>query len=209
MANEFYGNVSGNGMYGGYGGNPYNAPGASFAYPGVQGYQNNAYNPYNRFIGQQGGNNNAQQQQITTNANWIYVPNIEAANNISIQPNQTLYIMNQNKNEFYLKTANEMGVSSMKVCPFTVFDAEEYKQKSQLEQAQSVAGGFVGVEEYNNFKQAVMNQFAIIQQQGISQQQQTVPVQPAVIAPNPTVAQIETQESITVQPATKKGKKND
>lgn len=226
MPNDYFNNVPGGNMYNNPYGSPYNAPGASFAYPGMNGYQPRPYGSYGPSIGQQNHVLNGGQatqnnpQPNMTNVNWIYVPNLEAAKNVSIMPSQTLYIMNQNKNEFYLKTSNEMGVSSLKVCPFTVFDVADYEQKSQIEQAQSVAGEFVGRDEFNNFAQNVSQQFAMIQQ-GMVGNSATVPVQqqPVPVIQQPVVQQqttaptqtlVQEPETVTQQitPTTaKKGKK--
>lgn len=219
MPNDYFNNVPGGGMYNNPYVSPYNAPGANFSYPGMNGYQPRPYGSYGPSICQQnnvlnGGQATQNNQQPNmTNVNWIYVPSLEAAKNVSIMPSQTLYIMNQNKNEFYLKTSNEMGVSSLKVCPFTVFDAAEYEQKSQIEQAQSVAGEFVGRDEFNNFAQTVSQQFAMIQQ-GMAQTSMVqtavpVPVQPVETPETPVVVQQTTPPAPASAPATttKKGKK--
>lgn len=224
MPNDYFNNVPG-GMYNNPYGGPYNAPGASFPYPGMNGYQPRPYGSYAPSIGQQNNalngqtTNNQSQQLNMTNVNWIYVPNLEAAKNVSIMPSQTLYIMNQNKNEFYLKTSNEMGVSSLKVCPFSVFDAAEYEQKSQIEQAQSVAGEFVGRDEFNNFAQNVSQQFAMIQQGMVGAATVVASPQPVASAPvapvQPVSQPIATeqpiiQQTVATPPATtKKGRKND
>lgn len=216
MPNDYFNNVPGS-MYNNLYGQQYNPSGAAFSYPGVSNYQPRPYGSYMNSLGQQNGPAlNGQptqpQQPNMTNVNWIYVPNIEAAKNVSIMPSQTLYIMNQNKNEFYLKTSNEMGVSSLKVCPFSVFDAAEYEQKSQIEQAQSVAGEFVGRDEFNNFAQNVSQQFAALQQ-GIIPPVQQPPVQPMI---QQQALQASTQEApqeqTVLQPQTttkRKDKKND
>lgn len=190
MANEYF-NAPGT-MYGGYN-QPYTAPGASFSYPGNN-YQPRQYGTYMPSY-TPAQNNNAPsipQPQNSTNVNWIYVPNLEAAKNVSIMPSQTLYIMNQNENVFYLKTSNEMGVSSLKVCPFTVYEVADYEKMSRIEQAQSVAGEFVGRDEFNKFAQSVSNQFAVMQQ---SMQQPVMPVQQAPVMTAP----VQTQE--VVEPA--------
>lgn len=217
MPNDYFNNVPGS-MYNNPYTGPYNPSGASFSYPGTN-YQPRSYGSYMNSLGQQNnpsltGQPTQPQQPNMTNVNWIYVPNIEAAKNVSIMPSQTLYIMNQNKNEFYLKTSNEMGVSSLKVCPFSVFDAAEYEQKSQIEQAQSVAGEFVGRDEFNNFAQNVSQQFAALQQGIIPTVQQQHPsVQPMIQQQAPqTTTQEAPQEQPVLQPQTatkRKDKKND
>lgn len=226
MPNDYFNNVPGS-MYNNPYGGPYNAPGASFSYLGMNGYQPRNYGPYGPNIGQQNNALNgiqpnggqSGQQPNMSNVNWIYVPNLEAAKNVSIMPSQTLYIMNQNKNEFYLKTSNEMGVSSLKVCPFSVFDVADYEQKSQIEQAQSVAGEFVGRDEFNNFAQTVSQQFAMIQQGMVGAATVAASPQPVTSAPvapvQPVSQPIATeqpiiQQTVATPPATtKKGRKND
>ena len=203
MPNDYFNNVPGGSMYNNLYGGPYIAPGASFSQPGI-GYQYKSYGPYTPPMGQQNNVLNGGQppqnnpQPNMSNVNWIYVPSLDAAKNVSIMPSQTLYIMNQNKNEFYLKTSNEMGVSSLKVCPFTVFDVADYEQKSQIEQAQSVAGEFVGRDEFNNFAQTVSQQFAMIQQ-GMAQTPvvQSAPPVPPV---QPVQSVVEAQDAPVVVP---------
>lgn len=95
-----------------------------------------------------------QQQGNTTNVPWVYVPSLDSAKQIFCAPSQTIYIMNQNKPEFYVKSANEMGVVDMKVCPFNTIGLAEYEQglsaNANAEQA-SFNNEFLPRSEFNAF----------------------------------------------------------
>lgn len=96
-----------------------------------------------------------------SNMPWIQVPNIEAARNVMVQPNQTAYMMNQNAPEFYVKATDAMGVATLRSFKFQEFDPTEEAAKEVLS---SQAGNLVSREEFNNFAQAVSAQFNALQQ---------------------------------------------
>lgn len=165
------------------------------------------------FMGNYAPNNTMpQQQQIPaqpqpqqSNVPWIQVPNIEAARNVMVQPNQTAYMMNQNAPEFYVKSTDQMGVATLRCFAFQEFNPTEQAAKEVLS---AQADKLVSREEFNNYAQAVNAQFNAIQQvlcntsgQVVSQPAQQVvqqvqsqpqpepaPVLPAP-APTPTPAQ--------------------
>lgn len=149
--------------------------------------------------GMQNQQNNQQSQQGNSNVNWVYVPNIEAVQQILVVPNQTLYIMNQNKSEFYIKSTDSMGIATTKVCPFAVYDLNDYQQKQQSETAQT--SEFVTRNEYDNLVSNVSNQFAALQQNisNISMQLQQPQPQQAVMVQQVPVQQqhVETQAVTT------------
>lgn len=154
-------------MAGNYGWNPggydpYN-PGMSYGYPGL-------YNP-SRYL----PNNNMgvsqpvappptqvpQNVQQNSNVPWIQVPNIEAARNVMVNPNQTAYMMNQNAPEFYVKSTDTMGVATLRCFKFFEFDPTEEAAKEVIN---SQASNLVSREEFNNFASNVAAQFNAIQQ---------------------------------------------
>lgn len=114
-------------------------------------------------------------QAQQSNVPWIQVPNIEAARNVMVQPNQTAYMMNQNAPEFYVKNTDAMGVATLRCFHFSEFDPTQEAAKEVLS---SQAGNLVSREEFNNFAQAVSAQFNALQQ-GMTQ---------SVSGPAPVVA---------------------
>ena len=84
-------------------------------------YPNTSYQPQaNKF--------NMNQQYPDTNKsndssiNLIYVKDYESAKDVILQPNQRAWIMNTNCQEFYIKTSDSMGVSTVDCYQFTKFD---------------------------------------------------------------------------------------
>lgn len=70
---------------------------------------------------------NMNQQYPDTNKsndsiNLIYVKDYESAKDVILQPNQRAWIMNTNCQEFYIKTSDSMGVSTLDCYQFTKFD---------------------------------------------------------------------------------------
>lgn len=137
----------------------------------------------------------AQPQQ--SNVPWIQVPNIEAARNVMVQPNQTAYMMNQNAPEFYVKSTDQMGVATLRCFAFQEFNPTEQAAKEVLS---AQADKLVSREEFNNYAQAVNAQFNAIQQALCSASGQMTPQ----VAPPEVPAVSQTVEVQTPKPATKK-----
>lgn len=95
----------------------------------------------------------------TSNIPWIQVPNIEAARNIMIRPNQTAYMMNQNAPEFYVKTADAMGVATIKFYKF-----EEYNPETEIavKMSQAQTDNFVTLDQFNSFVSSVSSELESI-----------------------------------------------
>lgn len=94
-------------------------------------------------------NVNPQVQQSpmpSSNIPWIQVPSLNSAKDIMVTPNQTAYIMNQNKQEFYVKSADTMGVANLKCFRFEEFSPDE--EEKQIEKLRS--GDFITRDEFNN-----------------------------------------------------------
>lgn len=95
-------------------------------------YQPTSYNPnltgnYNGMsMGNMGNmNSNMSSKQNANNGNSInivYVNGYEAAKDVILQPNQRVWIMNNNSNEFYIKTSDSMGVSTLECYEFQKID---------------------------------------------------------------------------------------
>lgn len=58
-------------------------------------------------------------QERRTNADFIYVSNIQQVREHIVQPNQMLYFMNNNEPEFYIKTADNFGTTQLKAYRFS------------------------------------------------------------------------------------------
>lgn len=123
------------------------------------------------------------QQTQQSNVPWIQVPNIEAARNVMVQPNQTAYMMNQNAPEFYVKSTDQMGVATLRCFAFQEFNPTEQAAKEVLS---AQADKLVSREEFTRFAQAVNSQFNALQQ-GVTQNATVnVPTPTASAQPTPT-----------------------
>lgn len=146
-----------NGMpYGGY--NGYQQP-----YPYMNGYRNYMPN-YGQNTPPTASQTTPVNAQPTSNIPWIQVPNIETAKNVMISPNQTAYIMNQNAPEFYVKSADSMGVAQMKFYRFTEFSPEE--EAKRIETVKS--GDFTTKEEFTNFANSVTAEIQALKQSAMT-----------------------------------------
>lgn len=133
----------------------------------------------------------AQTQQ--SNVPWIQVPNIEAARNVMVQPNQTAYMMNQNAPEFYVKSTDQMGVATLRCFAFQEFNPTEQAAKEVLS---AQADKLVSREEFTQFAQAVNAQFNALQQ-GMTQNAPS-PAPVAAVPPQPaptTVPLVPTEQT--------------
>lgn len=160
--------------YGGYNG-------TQQPYPYMNGYR--AYMPN---YGQNGQPTAPQPSpvtpQSTSNIPWIQVPNIETAKNVMISPNQTAYIMNQNAPEFYVKSADSMGVAQMKYYRFTEFSPEE--EAKRIETVKS--GDFTTREEFTNFAKSVTAEIQALKQAALNATPIPSPVPAPVIEKDQT-----------------------
>lgn len=95
---------------------PYNAP---FMGAGMGGYAQPPM-PYQPPQGQYPPLVQTQQaqDQRRTNAEWIPVSSVQQVREHIVQPNQTLYFMNNNKAEFYVKTSDSFGTPTFKAFRF-------------------------------------------------------------------------------------------
>lgn len=85
------------------------------SYPNVT-YPNN-YTNQNKSYQQYQDN-----KQNDNTINLVYVNGYESAKDVILQPNQRVWIMNTNCQEFYIKTSDGMGVSTLDCYEFTKFD---------------------------------------------------------------------------------------
>lgn len=86
------------------------------------------------------------------NSGVIWVNGIEGAKGYIIQPNSTVVLMDSERNYFYLKTANEAGIASIRIF--------EFQEKHQVEPKSSVdidskLKDFVSREEFEELKASI------------------------------------------------------
>lgn len=55
---------------------------------------------------------------VQNNVNWIPVSGIEGAKNHIVQPNCTAWLMDNNESKFYVKSADSLGVTTLKAYQF-------------------------------------------------------------------------------------------
>lgn len=92
---------------------------------GYNPYQNSFYNPYSQFsdaLSQQSKNNQTQTVTPTQNVVWIQVNGVDGAKDVAVQPNQTKWLMDINSQSFFVKSSDNMGVSTLKCYRFEEFD---------------------------------------------------------------------------------------
>lgn len=169
--------------------NPYTPAATPTGYPGVPAMSTRPY------MGAYGATNGVPQntgmqtpqlppaQTQQSNVPWIQVPNIEAARNVMVQPNQTAYMMNQNAPEFYVKSTDQMGVATLRCFAFQEFNPTEQAAKEVLS---AQADKLVSREEFNNFAQAVSAQFNALQQGMAQSATNPAPVAAVPTQPAPT-----------------------
>lgn len=87
-------------------------------------------------------------QPNNTNMNWIRVPNVDMARNVSVQPNQTAWIMLENDNSISVKAADPSGLTSQRF-----FKMIEYTPGEEVSSSQSK---YVTKEEFDEFKKQFM-----------------------------------------------------
>lgn len=76
-----------------------------------------------------------------SNVNWIAVSGIEDAKSRIVQPNFTLWMLDNNSSRFYVKTSDNFGVTTFKVFEFREMTEDneqqiknEYVTKDEIEQ---------------------------------------------------------------------------
>ena len=85
-----------------------------------------------------------------TNVNWIRVNDIESARSQVVPANSTMWFMNTNEPIFYVKTADNLGVSTIKA----------YKFEEISSDTKEVKGDYVTKQEIENIIEAKINELA-------------------------------------------------
>lgn len=78
-------------------------------------YSNMGYQQYQNYQQAYQPQNNIRQ----SNVNWVQVNGIEGAKNHIVQPNTTIWLMDNNEQVFYVKTADNLGTTTLKIYQFT------------------------------------------------------------------------------------------
>lgn len=150
-----------NGVY-----NPYDQMNASSPYiSGYRGYGN--YNPYQSMMNNQNQSQNQmipqnmqmQTQPTTNNIQFVLVPNIDVAEKATVEKNQTIYMMNQNKPEIYAKAADSFGLQNTRYFKLVEFDPSIEMQSQQIQQ-QNV--DYIPRDEFNKFVAFVSSEIETI-----------------------------------------------
>lgn len=104
--------------------------------------------------------------QPQQNMQFILVPSVEVAQNITADKGQTVYMMNQNKPEIYAKAADGFGLQTTKYFRMYEFDpaAEAQAQAQANQPTQQLMTDYTPREEYNQFVTAVSAEIAAIKQ---------------------------------------------
>lgn len=164
---------------------PYN--GSQYDYLG--GYRN--YMPPNPYAQNQAlnGQNTMLQsiqppQQQTNNIQFALIPSREVAQNATAEKGQTIYMMNQNSPEIYMKAADNFGLQSTRYFRLVEFNPEQENQQNQQMLNQNV--DYIPREEFNQFANAASSEIAALKQQIMSIPQLSAPTSPPETVNQPT-----------------------
>lgn len=114
----------------------------------------------------------AQNGPVNGGSPFIPVSNASVVKEAQVPANQTAWFMNQNVQEFYVKSADNLGVCQTRYYRFTEFNPEQeaqMAQQAQMMNQQSVSANYVTkdeveeiisnkIEEYKNFLMPVQKQ---------------------------------------------------
>lgn len=157
---------------------PYNNPYSAPQYDYLSAYRN--YMPQNPYAQNQplNGQNNMvqnmpQQQQPMNNIQFALIPSREVAQNATAEKGQTIYMMNQNNPEIYMKAADGFGLQSTRYFKLVEFNPEQEKQQSQQTITPNV--DYIPREEFTQFTNAASAEIANLKQQIIALTQNAVP----------------------------------
>lgn len=157
---------------------PYSSPYGGAQYDYLGGYRN--YMPPNPYAQNQALNGqnqmvqNMQQPQQTNNIQFALIPSREVAQNATAEKGQTIYMMNQNNPEIYMKAADGFGLQSTRYFKLVEFNPEQENQQNQQSMQQNV--DYIPREEFNQFANAASNEIAALKQQIMSITQPSTPI---------------------------------
>lgn len=130
--------------------------------------QNQPLNGQNNMI-----QNMPQQQQPTNNIQFALIPSREVAQNATAEKGQTIYMMNQNNPEIYMKAADGFGLQSTRYFKLVEFNPEQEKQQTQQLTTQNI--DYIPRDEFTQFTNAASAEIANLKQQMMALTQNTVP----------------------------------
>ncbi len=139
--------------------------------PPISYTQNQPFNGQNQTI------QNNQQFQPNNNIQFALIPSREVAQNATAEKGQTIYMMNQNNPEIYMKAADGFGLQSTRYFKLVEFNPEQENQKNQQINQQNV--DYMPREEFNQFAAAVSAEINALKQSA-----QTIPQQ-IITTPEP------------------------
>lgn len=166
---------------------PYNNPYGSAQYDYLNTYKNYMQpNPYGQNQSLNGQNNMIQnmpqQQQSMNNIQFALIPSREVAQNATAEKGQTIYMMNQNNPEIYMKAADGFGLQSTRYFKLVEFNPEQENKKNQ--QALTPNVDYIPREEFNQFTNAVSADIANLNQQIVALMQTTTTQVTPIVSPD-------------------------
>lgn len=90
--------------------------------------------------------------QQTNNMQFALIPSREVAENATAEKGQTIYLMNQNAPEIYMKAADNFGLQNIRYFRLVEFNPNEEKQQAQQP---NVNADYIPRSEFNQFVAAV------------------------------------------------------
>lgn len=129
-----------------------------------------------------------QQMPANNSSPFVMVTSRDIVKDMSVPPNQTVYAMSQNAPEFYVKSADNMGLVTTRYFKFAEFDpAIEAAQMQAQAQAQNnvPAGDFVPRSEFNQFVNNVSQELNNLRQNALNAPQNAVVNETVQVAPAP------------------------
>lgn len=106
------------------------------------------YNMYNNYVPNFPNYQPSQQNNIPqSNMNWIRVPNVEQARNVSVQPNNSAWIMIENDNSISVKNSDSSGITNQRF-----FKLTEYTPGNDVTEDIQ----YVTKDEFEKFKKEIM-----------------------------------------------------
>lgn len=179
---------------------PYSTPYSGPQYDYLGGYR--SYMPPNPYAQNQplNGQNNMvqsmqQPQQMNNNIQFALIPSREVAQNATAEKGQTIYMMNQNNPEIYMKAADGFGLQSTRYFKLVEFNPEQENQKNQQMSQQNV--DYIPRDEFNQFANAASNEIAALKQQIMSMSQQSTPIVETDIKPTSNTSNSTTTKKST------------
>lgn len=143
----------------------------------LSGYRNYGnYNPYNSVLGNQQQPMTAQTApmmapQQANSMQFALIPSRKVAEDATVEKGQTIYLMNQNSAEIYMKAADNFGLQNIRYFRLVEFNPNEEKQQAQQV---NVTGDYIPRSEFNQFVSAVSAEIENLKKAPVQNVQQPV-----------------------------------